>query len=527
MWLGIILSFLLYSRNGYVYGLTTQRSNGEVIETDIKKDVNVMKSSFHELLKRVINNENEISVLESQTQYLGSELENIRRHYSCQIDGIHENNLQIRDEFHKSRSQLVTATDSINETMQELSHTVDLLDKKYLLLENIARQKSEENLNKSVNESGVCSSNPCRNGGICKAVRESYSCKCLSGYSGQQCQDSGYFDYVIMFTEPPRDDNIPRLYIHSSKSGSISIYSKADKNRTLALSSGTNQIDLPNSVFTKDEISNKAIHVHSTVPIVMYGFITDVAVDGYLAIPSLMLGDKYIVPTYKPSKHEDLRKCLLGVISVETNTHIQIKFKIPSTGTEVKYNHKSFGDGDTLSIILNELQTLQISHIYDLSGSIVTSNKPVGVVSGNKCNAINNFYCNAFIEMVLPVNQLTTQFITPTIARRNDSKVRVYAHEDTELKISTLRQDYSVHVDKEHFYEVESSHVSVINANENVLVVSFPKDIPDYDAYMMTIPGIQHYKSYYNFTVPAGYTSFISVTCVATKMKSQHDFLMN
>lgn len=155
MWLGIILSFLLYSRNGYVYGLTTQRSNGEVIETDIKKDVNVMKSSFHELLKRVINNENEISVLESQTQYLGSELENIRRHYSCQIDEIHENNLQIRDEFHKSRSQLVTATDSINETMQELSHTVDLLDKKYLLLENIARQKSEENLNKSVNESGT------------------------------------------------------------------------------------------------------------------------------------------------------------------------------------------------------------------------------------------------------------------------------------------------------------------------------------------------------------------------------------
>lgn len=155
MWLGIILSFLLYSRNGYVYGLTTQRSNGEVIETDIKKDVNVMKSSFHELLKRVINNENEISVLESQTQYLGSELENIRRQYSCQIDEIHENNLQIRDEFHKSRSQLVTATYSINETMQELSHTVDLLDKKYLLLENIARRKSEENLNKSVNESGT------------------------------------------------------------------------------------------------------------------------------------------------------------------------------------------------------------------------------------------------------------------------------------------------------------------------------------------------------------------------------------
>ncbi|CAC5388788.1 unnamed protein product [Mytilus coruscus] len=149
---------------------------------------------------------------------------------------------------------------------------------------------------------GVCSSSPCRNGGICKVVRENYSCKCLSGYSGQQCEDSGYFDYVIMFTEPPRDVNIPRLYIRSSKSGSVSIYSKADKARAVTLNSGTNQVDLLKSVFTQDGISDNAIHVNSTVPIVLYGFVTDTAVDGYLAIPSSMLGDKYIVPTYKPSK---------------------------------------------------------------------------------------------------------------------------------------------------------------------------------------------------------------------------------
>lgn len=130
-------------------------SNGEVIETDIKKEVNVMKSNYHELLKRIILNENEISILKSQKQYLGSELENIRRHYSCQIDEIHKSNLQIRDELHKSKLKLVTARDSINKSMQELSHTTDLLDKKNLMLENAEKQRSEENLNKSVNESGT------------------------------------------------------------------------------------------------------------------------------------------------------------------------------------------------------------------------------------------------------------------------------------------------------------------------------------------------------------------------------------
>ncbi|CAG2194976.1 Sushi, nidogen and EGF-like domain-containing protein 1 [Mytilus edulis] len=317
----------------------------------------------------------------------------------------------------------------------------------------------------------ACDSNPCQNEGICKVSGDSYICGCLSGYFGRQCEEKGYSDYVIMFTEPPRSDNVPRLYIRSSESGTVSVYSKIGLIRTI----------------------------------------------------DLISGDQYIVPTFKPSKNEELRKSLLGVVSLQDNTQVQIKFRIPVSSTKVKYKYLSYGNGETLTITLSKFQTLQISHIYDLSGSIVTSNKPVGVVSGNKCNAINNFYCNAFIEMVLPVNQLVKEFIIPTIAKRNDSVVRVYCHEATELKISTLSGEYSVDIEKENFHQFDNSHLSTINANETVLVVSFPKDIPKYDAYMMTIPGIQHYKSYYNFTVPTGYTSYISVTYLVTTGKSVND----
>ncbi|XP_071150167.1 uncharacterized protein [Mytilus edulis] len=68
-----------------------------------------------------------------------------------------------------------------------------------------------------------------------------------------------------------------------------------------------------------------------------------------------------------------------------------------------------------------------------------------------------------------------------------------------------------------------TSHVSAINASETVLVISFPIYTPNYDAFMMTIPGIQHYKSYYNFTVPTGYTSFISVKYRVTIVNSRYD----
>ncbi|VDI03175.1 Hypothetical predicted protein [Mytilus galloprovincialis] len=326
-----------------------------------------------------------------------------------------------------------------------------------------------------------------------------------------------------MFTEPPRSDNVPRLYIRASESGTVSVYSKAGLFRTVDLNSGNNSIDIPNSLFTKDGISNDGIHVNSTVHIVLYGFVTDTAVDGYLAVPSAILDDKYIIPTFKPSKNEDLRKSLLGVVSLEANTQVKIKLRIPVSSTKVKYKNLSYGNGETLSITLSKLQTLQISHIYDLSGSIVTSNKPVGVVSGNKCNAINNFYCNAFIEMVLPVNQLVQEFIIPTIAKRNDSVVRVYCHEATQLKITTLNQIYLLNIEQEHFFEFNSSHLAYINANESVLVVSFPKDIPNFDAYMMTVPGITHYRSNYNFTVPAGYNSFISVSYIVTNVSARYN----
>ncbi|VDI83446.1 Hypothetical predicted protein [Mytilus galloprovincialis] len=135
----------------------------------------------------------------------------------------------------------------------------------------------------------ACDSNPCQNKGACKVSGDSYICGCLSGYFGRQCEEKGYSDYVIMFTEPPRSDNVPQLYIRSSESGAVSVYSKIGLIRTIDLISDTNSITLPNSLFTKDGISNDAIHVNSTVPIVLYGFVSDTAVDGYLAVPSTVL----------------------------------------------------------------------------------------------------------------------------------------------------------------------------------------------------------------------------------------------
>ena len=42
----------------------------------------------------------------------------------------------------------------------------------------------------TLTELNKCIPNPCRNGATCVRAINSYSCQCVAGYSGQDCQSS-------------------------------------------------------------------------------------------------------------------------------------------------------------------------------------------------------------------------------------------------------------------------------------------------------------------------------------------------
>ncbi|CAG2224541.1 unnamed protein product [Mytilus edulis] len=98
-------------------------------ETDTVKEVHVIKDNYHELLKRVINNEIKIEDLKSREDQLKHELENVKKYMTCQLEELNDITIDNHDKLNDTKAALMKTMISfsqslklLNETMQELSH---------------------------------------------------------------------------------------------------------------------------------------------------------------------------------------------------------------------------------------------------------------------------------------------------------------------------------------------------------------------------------------------------------------------
>ncbi|VDI42069.1 Hypothetical predicted protein [Mytilus galloprovincialis] len=142
------LSSWLYICNGHVFGSSTQSSvRVDKKDTGIickQLDINVLKDDMHELLKRVLKNENEISILKRENQYLTNELESKRRQFACEINVLYENT----KEHQRALNDTNTEFNYLNETIEELRNGVNKL-------EEFERRRFEENITECIDKLGM------------------------------------------------------------------------------------------------------------------------------------------------------------------------------------------------------------------------------------------------------------------------------------------------------------------------------------------------------------------------------------
>uniref|UniRef100_K1PPW7 Hemicentin-1 n=1 Tax=Magallana gigas TaxID=29159 RepID=K1PPW7_MAGGI len=145
------------------------------------------------------------------------------------------------------------------------------------------------------------------------------------------------------------------------------------------------------------------IHVLADDDVVIYAVNKEkYSNDAYLGVPVDVLGKEYYAVTYYPPSQQ----CELLIVGVEDSTTVTIKFPAIMQQT-VTWNGQTYAAGSTLTGTVDRFDTWQLTSKGDLTGAYITSDKNVGVISGNKKTKIGlGGSADHLCEMMSPVDGL-------------------------------------------------------------------------------------------------------------------------
>lgn len=180
--------------------------------------------------------------------------------------------------------------------------------------------------------------------------------------------------------------------------------------------------------------SNYGIKVISELPITIYGLNRLFqSTDAFLALPINALGNLYYAIGYQGATNS--RPSQVAIVGVYDNTTIEIQSPVRTSLALA---------GVKQTVVLNRMETFLLSAYsssLDITGTKISSDKPIAVTSGSVCSTIPQSVaggCDHLVEMIPPVSAWGQSFITYPLAKRTKGDlVRVLASEDnTEIIVN-------------------------------------------------------------------------------------------
>ena len=212
-----------------------------------------------------------------------------------------------------------------------------------------------------------------------------------------------------------------------------------------AIRGSTTLVNLPVSATNVDDIRivseserNKGVRVKATNSsklLTVYG-INNAAVstDAFLALPCHrypIVDYKYFVfSTFTPPETKTFQSRFL-IVPCENDTTVtlwptqQIKVEPDLSGQIIS---QPVQPGSSMKITMNQLQTAQFNSPNDLTGTIITSDKPISVFVGHECGRVPSDMtaCDHLVEQVPPEATWGTQFFTaPLDVRESGERYRI------------------------------------------------------------------------------------------------------
>ena len=225
---------------------------------------------------------------------------------------------------------------------------------------------------------------------------------------------------------------------------------------------GTTTFQLTNT--PPDKVSQLRVggsyRVQSDVPVVAYQHSpigSQATNDASMMFPEHALQSNYVVASYKQSQGSS--PSYFNVIAIEANTTVSWT---PPVNTLAGAGVPAVNANQTGMVVMNRYDTLQViapSPNGDLSGTIVSADKPIWVVGANECvnvPNINVLYCDHVEEQMLPLEYWGKKYVGAHSPDRGTEKHwwRVYGGEDgTTVTTTPPQPGFPLMLGKGQWYE--------------------------------------------------------------------------
>ena len=228
-------------------------------------------------------------------------------------------------------------------------------------------------------------------------------------------------------------------------------------------------------------------------------------IDTFLAVPIKNLCLKeyvyypFSVATYVRA---DASFVIVGTEDETTMTiTVSVKSKISFNSTA---DWEKLGARERRSYVINRLQTVYVSaYMIDLTGSKITADKPLSVISGHECAFIpkSTLACDHLVEQVLPTALWgTTYYIAPLAIRKSYTLKIVAAYNYTKLRVvcNGTETNDQIH-DGEYFKRAyKNQEYCAVYSNKKISVVQLSHGTSEDnvgDPMMTLVPAVNDYSN--------------------------------
>lgn len=268
-------------------------------------------------------------------------------------------------------------------------------------------------------------------------------------------------------------------------------------------------IPLGAEVRTSDVVESKGIHVTALNEVTVYGLNRiPYTTDAYLGLPTDILGTEYIVLAYKGGGTQ------FAIAAVQNGTTVTITPSVTTGGRT---------GGIPYNIAMNQGQTYQLTNTggaADLSGTIITSDKPIAVFGSNRCVNIppGYGYCDHIVEQLPPTVTWGKNFVTIPLARRmNGDTFRFLA--STDGTTVSVNGAVVAALNRGQLHERIITGPAQITSDQPILVAQYSNgrtfDGITGDPFMMLIPPFEQFLGGYTVSTPASGFVFNHINVVA------------